>query len=122
MLTKMLTFALCLKEKCLTPQNQKAMEKVFVKLYGHSEYMGFTVFGGVFNSVEAAINSERNLTDKTVLQRTDGDTVYVLPLYLTESKEKVEQIKAEFFDPDPYFADSVCYQYGGYIVRKMEVK
>jgi hypothetical protein len=110
------------EREMFNPKNQKAMDKVFVKLYGHSEYMGFTVFGGVFNSVEAAINSERNLTDKTVLQRTDGDTVYVLPLYLTESKERVEQIKAEFFDPDPYFADSVCYQYGGYVVREMEVK
>lgn len=80
--------------------------KVYVKLFPHSEYEGFSEYDGVYPTLQAAIDSEINQVkssttqDISVLTQQIKNKTYVMVFGWWVDKEKVDSIKEEFeFDP-----------------------
>ena len=96
---------------------------VFVMLFPHSEYNGFDVFGGVFLAKEDAIAeyNKHNFNDRYPIAETlvkedeEYGVTFILPIH---DKERIEEIKAEFEND----AHDAAYYYGGYIIRKINMK
>lgn len=95
------------------------MEKVFVVLYGHSEYCGFDIFGGAFKTLQSALEhaqSRRKKWYNEVLTKQEGNVTYVLPL---KSDDEDYESKRNEFEFD---YDQMTYYNGGYIIMETEVK
>lgn len=80
--------------------------KVYVKLFPHSEYEGFSEYDGVYPTLQAAIDSEINQVkssttqDISVLTQQIKNKTYVMAFGWWVDKEKVDSVKEEFeFDP-----------------------
>lgn len=80
--------------------------KVYVKLFPHSEYEGFSEYDGVYPSLQAAIDSELNnikastTKEISVLKQQIKNKTYVMVFGWWVDKEKVDSVKEEFeFDP-----------------------
>jgi hypothetical protein len=93
---------------------------IYVRLFSHSEYTAFDIFGGIFKSMEEAIEDyvKRNSNSKypiiETLMKEEYDDLFVLPLF---NKENIDEIKEDF----EYSAYDTAYRYGGYVIRKMTI-
>ena len=80
--------------------------KVYVKLFPHSEYEGFSEYDGVYPSLQAAIDSELNnikastTKEISVLKQQIKNKTYVMISGWWVDEKKLNSIKDEFeFDP-----------------------
>lgn len=89
--------------------------KVYVKLFPHSEYEGFSEYDGVYPSLQAAIDSELNYVNNkllvdnvkasttkeiSVLKQQIKNKTYVMIFGWWVDEKKLNSIKDEFeFDP-----------------------
>ena len=80
--------------------------KVYVKLFPHSEYEGFSEYDGVYPTLQAAIDSEINQVkssttqDISVLTQQIKNKTYVMVFGWWVDEKKLNSIKDEFeFDP-----------------------
>ena len=80
--------------------------KVYVKLFPHSEYEGFSEYDGVYPSLQAAIDSELNnikastTKEISVLKQQIKNKTYVMIFGWWVDEKKLNGIKDEFeFDP-----------------------
>jgi hypothetical protein len=93
---------------------------IYVRLFSHSEYTAFDIFGGIFKSTEEAIEdyAKRNSYSKypiiETLMKEEYDDLFVLPLF---NKDNIDEIKEDF----EYSAYDTAYRYGGYAIRKMTI-
>lgn len=96
--------------------------KVFVVLHGHSEYQGFSVFGGVYADLESAIKttiaqlSYTQYLSETCEYHTKKGIVkmtYVVPFDETSEQERRD-------DLNNYGIDNTAYHFG-FIVQEQEV-
>ena len=97
---------------------------VFVVLHPHSEYNGFSVYGGVFKTKEAAIadfmkrNSKSRYPIIETLIHEHNEETYVIPI-TNRYKDNIEQIREDF--NDDMWASEIAYDYGGLLILETKV-
>lgn len=109
--------------------------KVYVILDSHSEYCGFSVFGGVFRTKEEAIAEakkrfedsryptiEIRVVEETYRDRRnekDITDIYVIPIRESDM-ENIERINEDLAD-EYYGASVVAYNMGGLLITERTI-
>ena len=117
-----------------TTANNNTMN-VYVILHSHSEYCGFSVFGGVFRTKEEAIaEAKKRMEDShyptieiRVIEETHRDRrnekdindIYVIPIRESDMKN-IERINEDLAD-EYYGAHDVAYNLGGLLITEQTI-
>lgn len=80
------------------------MDNVYVKLLPHSEYVGFSIFDGVFESMENAIQSaiedafgeNKDNVAKVLISERRGSNTFVMVLGSYLDEDEIAEIENDF--------------------------